>query len=157
MTLWSSADRAWGHRVRGGGLTVGSGGKAVLIEWNEEQLSVGVPEFDSEHRKLITRVNEIYALLDDSPDLEAIETVLSTLRTEVQAHFANEEAYMERTGSPRLENHRILHDILLTDLDRLIAESRQDEFHYLREDLEYDIKPWLVEHIVNIDKKLPSN
>ena len=74
----------------------------------------------------------------------------------MKAHFANEETYMEEHGSTRLENHRILHEILLADLDRLIAESRKDNFHYLREDLEFDIKPWLVEHIVNIDKKISA-
>ena len=38
----------------------------------------------------------------------------------------------------------------------LIDDSRRERFHFLKEDLEFDIKPWLVEHILNVDKNLAN-
>lgn len=126
----------------------------AFISWNEE-FSVGIPEFDAEHRHLFDLVNDFYArLMAHRLDKEQIDAELRRLAAAVKAHFAHEEAYLERNSSPRLESHRMLHEILFSDLEVMIAESRGEGFRHLPEDMECSFLPWLVEHIRNVDKRL---
>jgi hemerythrin len=127
-----------------------------FIEWSEE-LSVGIPEIDAEHRRLIDLVNAFHErLMSRQLARPEIEAGLAALAAEVKAHFASEESYLERIGSFRLESHRILHEILYSDLEVMIAEARRDNFRFLFEDLECSFMPWLVEHIRNVDSRLTA-
>ncbi|MEO5338488.1 MAG: hypothetical protein H7841_16615 [Magnetospirillum sp. WYHS-4] len=126
----------------------------VLLDWSPD-LSVGISEFDLEHRRLIDLLNDFHGrLMAGGMARPDIETGLMILAGEVKAHFASEEAFLERIGSSRLESHRMLHEILYSDLLVMIAEARRDEFRFLCEDLECSLTPWLVEHIRNVDSRL---
>lgn len=127
-----------------------------FIEWSEE-LSVGIPEIDAEHRRLIGLVNGFHERLTaaEMPRTE-IEEGLAAIAAEVKAHFATEESYLARIGSFRLESHRVLHEILYSDLEVMIAEARRENFRFLPEDLECSFMPWLVEHIRNVDARLAA-
>lgn len=127
----------------------------MLIKWQDD-LSTGIAELDQEHQDLLRHVNALYRMLANGLERPAIERALDELRSHVKKHFASEEAYLERTGSRRLEDHRHMHLTLLEDFEQIIADSRRDGFHFIREDMEAEIAPWLVQHIVNFDKKLPQ-
>lgn len=128
----------------------------MLIEWTDD-LDIGIPQFDEEHRQLVDLVNRLHESLARNPDVTQAEAGLAEFRDHVARHFAAEDTFLKETGNPRYENHKALHEILLKDLDEILTRVRQTGFTYLREELELDIRPWLLEHIQNVDSRMKGD
>ena len=70
----------------------------------------------------------------------------------IQDHFKNEEALMQNEQYPELDEHKIEHRTLIEEVavfkERLLNnffDGRQDFYRFLRE--------WLLNHILESDKK----
>jgi hemerythrin len=125
----------------------------AIAAWSDE-LATGVEEVDSQHRELVTLVNELAELARNDADVDRIEAGVAAFRRHVEEHFAWEERYMVTHNPSRLASHRALHEILVGQLDEVVEEMRADRFRHLDEVLKDRVVPWLVEHIVNVDKRI---
>jgi hemerythrin len=133
----------------------------MLLMWTGN-LSVGVKDFDDDHKRLIRIINELHSAIQDAqlsgkvPE-EEIEIALHRLENYLQYHCAREELYMANTGYPDLAEHRQEH----TQFGAKIVEMRQ-RFHGSSSledaqavmDFVYN---WLTHHINVTDKKFATH
>ncbi|SNZ06882.1 hemerythrin [Persephonella hydrogeniphila] len=123
----------------------------VLIEWSEE-LELGIPEIDNQHKRLVEMLNEFYTELEEGHQSEAVEHFLKNLEDYLNYHLDYEEKFMEEIGFPQLENHKKTHDMF----KKLYAEEKnrylEGDTKALRELVAFAFS-WLFSHIMKTDKK----
>ncbi|WP_457625188.1 bacteriohemerythrin [Persephonella sp.] len=123
----------------------------VLIEWSEE-LELGIPEIDKQHKKLVEMLNEFYTELEEGHQKEAVEHFLKNLEDYLNFHLDYEEKFMEEIGFPQLETHKKTHEMF----KKLYAEEKnrylEGDLKALRELVAFAFS-WLFSHIMKTDKK----
>jgi len=121
------------------------------IQWTEE-LSVGNPSLDTDHKLLLDLVNRLDEAIESGRGREEVGTVLNSLLDYTAYHFAREEALMSASGYPDVATHAHTHQVLRLQVshirDRFVANP--DSIHD-REVLSF-LKNWLTSHILGRDK-----
>lgn len=115
------------------------------FEWNNE-MSVGVPSLDTDHRCLIRIIN----LLDGIGPIDTIrtvDTVLDTLLLYGRFHFAREEKVMKACGFPGRRVHALEHRRFTSFIDRLREGDRAATSRTPRRLYDY-LSDWLRHHIL---------
>ena len=123
-----------------------------LIEWNED-LILGVPEIDKEHKLLVDRVNEIVRHANNNSLNYVADEAVADLIYATRRHFEHEEEMMEDADYQDREIHMAVHKKLMVDLgdkaDILTLDSGSDSM----KTVEY-FKDWLIDHIKKEDTVL---
>jgi hemerythrin len=123
-----------------------------LIEWNEN-LSVGVPSVDEQHKRLVGMLNELYDAIQTGQSQVVLGKVLKGLADYVVYHFQYEESLFAQTGYRAAAEHKKEHD----DLTRLLHEERQKYEQgatpALSEEVLNFMRRWLFIHITGSDRK----
>ena len=66
------------------------------LEWTKDY-SVGITQFDEQHKKLFSYLNDLYEALDNQKNnQEIVSKTLNDLIVYTFSHFANEESYMKK-------------------------------------------------------------
>ena len=122
-----------------------------IMEWTPA-LDVGVAEMNREHVAILAAMNAIYDATTAGRPGATILPLIARLADVTTRHFADEEAFMERTSYPDLRKHRLVHQALLTDFAAHVTRIEAaggvpgpDFFNFLR--------LWLSAHIKCIDRK----
>jgi hemerythrin len=123
----------------------------ALITWNND-LSVGVQEFDGQHQKLISMINDMYDAMKAARGQEVIGTILPKLVEYTKTHFANEEAQMQKHAYPGYLSHKAEHDALTRQVTEYANRLKEGKGTASVELMGF-LKDWLTKHIVGIDKK----
>lgn len=115
----------------------------------------GIREIDDEHRKLFQMINEALELLHSTPDDTVLtKNLLAGLKDYAAAHFAHEEAYMEKIKDPELPRQKKEHAAFAAKI------NSADSFANPEELIAY-LTRWLYHHILGSDimigKLPPSN
>jgi hemerythrin len=108
---------------------------------------------DSEHKELFEIATD--ALNYDNTDIKQhIKTTLSKLYKYMQTHFEHEENFMENIEYPLLEEHKILHQKIIDQMNDFIKTlTKMKIIDFEKKLLEYmDI--WLISHILFEDRKI---
>jgi len=123
-----------------------------LIEWTED-LSVGLPKIDDQHKQLISIYNDMFSAIDRNEGDEALDDIFRRLKAYTESHFKDEETYMQSIGYPNLGEHASEHVLLLVRVQMMWNLSQNDEIiqpdgvaHFLRE--------WISEHVSTSDKQI---
>lgn len=124
---------------------------AELFEWDAATYGLDVPEMDAEHRTLIGLMNRLHASHRANAGTAQLNSELDALVKYTVKHFADEEAYMAKTGHPGLKTHAGIHKQLLDQVSSHVASFRasgklNDEFFKF-------LTFWLKAHIRGIDAK----
>jgi hemerythrin-like metal-binding protein len=122
------------------------------IAWNED-LSVGVPEIDEEHRCFIGRVNDLNRGLIDRVDKATIQSLMDLVVTEATEHFDHEERVLARAKYPGAAAHAAIHANLTRQLLVVLDEFRKSELSAIWIGRGLLVKTLLVHHLVNEDMK----
>ena len=122
-----------------------------LIEWNDK-LSVGIHQFDEDHRKLVVLLNGLFEDSRAGHAKEVIGIVLDELIAYARSHFAAEEALLGEYGYPKLEAHEAEHRSLIIRVLQLREDYLADAGIDLTVDLATFLKHWLVDHILGADR-----
>ena len=106
-----------------------------LFRWNDDY-SVGVAEFDADHKRLLTLANSVVAGVVRGESAQDVGAVFDDLCAYADGHFSREEALMRRLLSEvRLLKSRYIADDLPSDqLARLLVD-------------------WIVVHIQRTDQQ----
>ena len=123
------------------------------IIWTDDFL-IGIRELDYEHRVLIDDINELHLELRERMDIEFMEDTLGSIHARIQAHFALEEHFMKEHEYPYFAQHKAEHDLLLDEYTARMIEFRRDERADDRDAMEAVLRGWIVDHIINSDKKM---
>lgn len=127
------------------------------IVWNDD-LVTGVNEIDEQHRILVNTLNEANAKLVGNASLEFLEQITRDLLSYALYHFEMEEELMQEYGyrddnaadaEAHLQQHRGFSGKVVAVRDGLKAGTLIS-----REDLLTFLNDWLIQHILNTDKKL---
>ena len=126
-----------------------------IMNW-DNSLDIGVKAMNDEHHGLLDIMNQIYDAHAGGKRGATINALVAKLGDACTAHFAHEEAYMQRIGYPGFNKHKALHTNLLTRYGAFAAQIRaggglaSDAFFQF-------LKFWLSSHIKGIDTKYAAH
>lgn len=127
------------------------------IEWNDS-FETGIREIDEQHRILVNTLNEANEKLAGDVSLDFVEQITQDLLSYALYHFETEEELMHEYGyadestedaDTHLQQHRSFSGQVVKVRDNLRAG-----IPISREELITFLNNWLVNHILNTDKKL---
>lgn len=129
------------------------------LEWGEALLT-GVPEIDEQHMILVHTLNEAAERLGRECSAEILGQITQDLLGYALYHFDTEEELMQQSGyceqdavmqALHLEQHRSFSAKVVS-----IRESLKAGTLIAPDDLIGFLNQWLVDHIMNTDKKLAA-
>ncbi len=119
------------------------------IVWKDD-LELGLPQIDEQHRRIIGRYNELAAAYRRRETDAELAHRLGVMLDYTAAHFTAEEALMAELGYVGLAEHREEHQDLLQRVRRfqaVLAEGRQTITLPVLQYLQH----WLLGHIRGAD------
>lgn len=123
-----------------------------LMEWTTK-MSVGVTQFDDEHKKLVAMVNELFDAVQGGRGKDALGKILDGLIAYTKTHFANEERFMQQHGYPDMAAHRAEHEALARQVVEVQQKYHSGATATLSMEVMNFLKNWLVKHIQGTDRK----
>jgi len=126
----------------------------MSLEWSDD-LAVGHPEIDAQHRSLFAQFAALLEACDRQRGAAQLRDLFSFLDSYVQEHFRAEQELMARHGYPLAERHTAEHRAFterLAGLKRELEEGTPELAVLIRTNkaLIY----WLTEHIREVDRQL---
>lgn len=119
-----------------------------------EELVVGVPEVDDQHRSFYRQLNDLHAAMREH-DLAAVHRLVEFLERYVRDHFAMEERLMIEAGYPGFPAHLERHGEFTKDLKRWRARlTERGPTASLVVELSSWITGWLADHIRKVDGEM---
>ncbi len=125
------------------------------IEWHDG-LNLGVSEIDSQHKELISIINQVLEKVKSGSSDAVIDGLLAQLREYAVHHFNSEEKFMEKIDYPDILKHKQLHK-QLKDKVKFFQSAR-----FRKEEVSWDevkelLTRWLIEHILREDYKIAQH
>lgn len=124
-----------------------------LITWNDKIYSVKNSMIDTQHQQLIALINELNEAMSSRNGYDVTAKVLEKTLDYTFYHFQEEEGLMERFAYPEIVQHKAQHEAFRTKVNVLLKQNKEHVGTVPRELLIY-LRDWLLNHIVQIDKKL---
>lgn len=124
----------------------------MFLQWRNE-LNIGVPEIDSEHRYLVALVNNLYDKFTAHSMEDSLRDTFVHLIRYVDRHFKNEEALMRAAGYPLLQEHQRQHEVLEDKVSELAELYLTDKEHITAETMDF-LKDWISVHVMKEDAKI---
>ncbi len=122
----------------------------AFLDWSEG-LSVGVTEFDDDHREIITLLNSLWDANERRDDPRQLRRILARLQEHCASHFAREEALFAKWNYPAAAEHTQSHQRALTRLAELETAFQQGGADTIGDDLFDFVRDWLLGHTINED------
>jgi len=119
------------------------------LEWTD-QLSVGVPLVDSQHKELIRICNGLISAVSKKRGDRVVRNVVRRLREYTVFHFTCEERLMEIVHYPKRGDHAEEHERLKRRVKRYQRLLYEHE-NVTGEDVLAFLKVWLLKHILSFD------
>jgi hemerythrin len=130
----------------------GDNGDVPLIVWSDDY-SIGVPEIDAQHRRLVEMLNELHESMLRGDGHEVVHEILSGLVQYTRAHFAAEERLMQSVNYPDYTAHKGEHERLT--LKVVEYQAKQGPGEVTRSlDVLWLLWDWVQEHISGRDKAI---
>jgi hemerythrin len=120
-----------------------------IAQWSD-QLSLGIPEIDGQHRGLLEVINELWDAIVAKADVQRVTHILNELEQYTHAHFTAEEALMRVEDYPSFREHREEHRKFVNQV--ALAKTKLAGGEFLGLDLLRYLTDWLVKHIQGGDK-----
>ena len=126
------------------------------MEWTEN-LAVGIATIDTQHKELITRINNLLQAIKEHRCKSEIDGTLKFLDDYAVFHFGEEEKRMREAGYGGLEEHQRHHATYLKNIAELKEQAALPRISGVSYELSVTanqvIVDWIVDHIMKIDKK----
>ncbi len=124
------------------------------MEWNQN-LSIGVPTLDDQHRQLVAAFNELQGAMRSGQGSAQLLSTLRFLGEYAVKHFSTEESLMRVHRYPGLEAHRAEHDAFRADFARIMKEAEAARHRVaMTMDVSNRILEWLLAHIGRVDRRM---
>lgn len=118
----------------------------------DEGCRVGIQQLDDQHKGLFSSLNKLYNLLMGHDESTLIEKEFSNLMRLTRGHFETEEKFMLEHGYPGYQMHKMMHELLLQQLEDVMTLDSNN--YVARLELADFLHAWLVSHILDEDKKI---
>ncbi len=121
----------------------------MFYEWNDN-LSVGVPSIDRQHKVLIALINDLHISIEIGKGQSDAKLILKKIINYAIAHFIYEESLFTSKNYVATKEHLASHENIKTKLLDLKTKSEDANFN-LSEELMVFLKNWLNNHILKED------
>jgi hemerythrin len=119
----------------------------------------GISFVDDEHRQLFDIIRETNDVIKNDmlhDKYDAIMNILGELKQYTINHFSDEEEYMKKIGYEGLPAQHIAHTVFVDRLNEIDLQDVDDNQEEYLNDLVDFLLEWLINHIKNMDKKIPN-
>lgn len=123
-----------------------------LITWTDEILSVGVAQFDNQHKVIVDYLNQIYDAIIFNKGKLVITPLLNELKDFCVFHFDEEEKLMLIHKYDDFDEHKKMHEGFCRELTEIIEQSNSNE-NAIKIDTVVFLKNWFFDKIFYEDKK----
>lgn len=123
-----------------------------IIQW-DESYSVGHKEIDKQHRKLVDMIGRLQQSLSQGLVNPQIGIALKELVQYTKYHFSEEKEVMRQIGYPECDTHLEMHERLTQQVVAILTDLKQGKPLTAVELIQF-LRSWLVDHIVQEDKKI---
>ncbi|MBF0620867.1 MAG: bacteriohemerythrin [Magnetococcales bacterium] len=123
--------------------------KELFFPW-DDSMSVGVKQFDDDHKQLVAYVNELHQALKTGEGNEVLGAILTKLASYTETHFDREEQLMRKHNYPGLDNQEGEHTRMIAQVQELAQEFNNGRFSVAMDVMGF-AKFWLTEHILGTD------
>jgi hemerythrin len=123
-----------------------------MMTWSDN-MSIGVPEVDEQHKQLLLLVNDTEAAVAAGASREDAAKALQRLCDYVVEHFATEEALMDPDGYPEYDKHMSEHMECTNLALDFLQGLNEDKDVSLPEFLVF-AQNWIQDHILGTDQTL---
>ncbi|MBN2509195.1 MAG: bacteriohemerythrin, partial [Spirochaetales bacterium] len=117
-----------------------------VVSWNRNY-SVGVDEFDDQHKVLIGLIQELYTHMEEGRGDQILKDTLKKLIDYTQYHFATEEMNFDAYAYPDADAHKAQHLFLLKKAGQLYADLDGGASVLSSEVLDF-LQDWVLNHIL---------
>ncbi len=121
----------------------------MFYEWSEN-LSVGVPSIDRQHKVLIGLINDLYDSIEAGKGQSDAKYILKKIINYARAHFIYEEGLFTRHNYVATQEHLASHENIKNKLLDLKTKAEDAKFN-LPDELMTFLKDWLNNHILKED------
>ena len=121
-----------------------------LIEWQEDEFSVGIPSLDEDHKQLVKLLNYARIAQQCKTHMAFNRQLLQELVEYTEYHFQREEALLAEHGFRNLEGHKAQHDQAIKHIKQY-AQRYEDQGRSVMEELADYLERWLLQHIQGAD------
>ena len=122
-----------------------------FIIWTDD-FSVGVAQFDSDHRKLIEYINTLHIGMISGHGLSEMSEILDALVDYTRFHFKREADLMEKFFYPDYESHKSEHELFIEKVNDFISLYKKGKKAFTLELMSF-LRDWLTNHIKGTDMK----
>lgn len=125
-------------------------------EFTDEYLT-GISVIDKEHRELFRIIGDVQQLISDEYMVDKYDEIIhliEELKDYTKFHFEDEEEYMKNINYPGLEAQKRAHDAFVGRLEELDLSQIDENQQETLEELMRFLTEWLINHILNSDKKI---
>ena len=127
--------------------------KPINPQAPDQDLSVGIPEIDAEHRRFFIDIYTLEDALRASRQVIEVNDLMATLVENALNHFTHEEQLFARFGFPDLAAHSSTHDRIATELIGLKQTFKDTDFSRKWLEVGAMLKTVLLNHILHEDMK----
>ncbi|MCX8144812.1 MAG: hemerythrin domain-containing protein [Azovibrio sp.] len=117
------------------------------MQW-QERYELGHAAMDATHREFIDRVNALAGAADD-----AAVAALQALIAHTEAHFAQENRWMQASAFPPIHCHVGEHERVLAFLRRVLAQAERGHPGLARQ-VAGELPAWFEQHAATMDAAL---
>lgn len=121
-----------------------------VIKWRES-FNTGIEQFDEEHKKIVELVQGVFEAVKENRGGD-FEKVIQELVDYTGYHFTNEEQAMMADEYPEIEQHRKEHQKLMEQAANFQEISKDMNKEQVQKFYRF-LRDWLLDHIINCDKK----
>jgi hemerythrin len=122
------------------------------LEWTDE-LSVGIPEVDAEHRQFIRLVDELNDAIIRRMDVAEIKKRLQAILDDAMAHFDHEAALFREWNYPEAAEHEEKHARIALTLREMMSRLQTDATEYEWVEAGLAVKKIVIDHLLSEDMK----
>lgn len=120
----------------------------------KDSLLVGVPQIDTQHRRLVDMLDKLMEACMQGKGRAAIGQTLDFAVAYTKEHFSDEEKLQAKYEYPGLPAHKLLHAEFIKEINALQREFEQTGPNVaLTGKVNKTLVDWLIKHITTEDKK----
>jgi hemerythrin-like metal-binding protein len=121
-----------------------------LVPWTNK-LSIGIPEIDDQHKKLVALVNQLHRAMTLKQGASQAGHILDELVDYTTTHFSFEEKLFNEHGYPEKDAHIETHRKLVTKVQEFQHEFKNGKAGLSLELMDF-LADWLKSHIMKTDR-----
>lgn len=123
----------------------------AYIDW-EEKYSVGIADFDVQHKKLVAIINDLHEAMKVGKGSSIIGEILKEMIKYTQTHFSFEESVLEKHSYPKVFYQKKEHAYYVEKLNTFVKDY-ESGVSMMSIDVSQFLKDWLMKHIMGTDKE----